>query len=169
MKVLIEELQSRGHEITVLRPSDSWLIKPESPHYKTITISSSAEFDQKEFESFVSTVLGRGGTSLWSQLQQEYEKIEKFDQMHEKALEPVGKMFEDTKLMQSLRNAKYDVVLTDPAFGGGVFLAHRLGLPLVLNVRWTVQGDGHSAIAPSPLSYVPMPGIELTDKMTFPQ
>ncbi|XP_072243338.1 UDP-glucuronosyltransferase 2B31-like isoform X2 [Leuresthes tenuis] len=57
----------------------------------------------------------------------------------------------------------------DPAFGGGVLLGHRLGLPLVLNVRWTIQGEGHQAIAPSPLSYVPIPGSELTDKMTFTQ
>uniref|UniRef100_A0A667YRL0 UDP glucuronosyltransferase 5 family, polypeptide D1 n=1 Tax=Myripristis murdjan TaxID=586833 RepID=A0A667YRL0_9TELE len=71
--------------------------------------------------------------------------------------------------MQSFRDAKYDVVLTDPVVGGGVLLAHRLSLPLVLNVRWTVQGEGHFAIAPSPLSYVPLPGTELTDKMTFPQ
>ncbi len=44
-----------------------------------------------------------------------------------------------------------------------------LGLKLVLDVRWTVQGEGHHAIAPSLLSYVPIPGTELTDKMTFPQ
>ncbi|CAB1417423.1 unnamed protein product [Pleuronectes platessa] len=59
--------------------------------------------------------------------------------------------------------------LEDPAIGGGVLLGHRLGLPLVFNVRWTIQGEGHQAIAPSPVSYVPIQESELTDKMTFNQ
>ncbi|XP_063052645.1 UDP-glucuronosyltransferase 2A3-like [Engraulis encrasicolus] len=87
--------------------------------------------------------------------------------MHKDICTMVTMMFEDESLMMSLRDAKYDLVLTDPAFGGGVFLAHRLQLPLVLNVRWTVRGEAHLAIAPSPLSYIPFPGAELTDKMTF--
>ncbi|KAM9360877.1 UDP-glucuronosyltransferase 2A2-like [Symphorus nematophorus] len=171
MNVLIEELHSRGHEITVLRPSDSWYIKPESPHYKSITINSPAGFDAENFGSFVSTMLNlrREGASLWSRISLEYELVEQFYQMHKQVLQMVGGMFEDITLMQSLRDAEYDLVLTDPAIGGGVLLAHRLGLPLVLNVRWTVQGEGHQAIAPSPFSYVPIPGTELTDKMTFSQ
>ncbi len=171
MKVLIEELQSRGHEITVLRPSDSWYIKPESPHYKSITINSSAGFDEEHFGSFVTTMLNmrRQGASLWRRISLEYEIVEQFYQLNKQVLVMLGEIFEDTKLMKTLLDAKYDVVLTDPAIGGGVLLAHRLGLPLVLNVRWTVQGEGHHAIAPSPLSYVPIPGAELTDKMTFSQ
>uniref|UniRef100_A0A3B4FLQ0 UDP glucuronosyltransferase 5 family, polypeptide D1 n=1 Tax=Pundamilia nyererei TaxID=303518 RepID=A0A3B4FLQ0_9CICH len=89
--------------------------------------------------------------------------------MNKKVLEMVECMFEDTKLMQSLHDAKYDLVLTDPWTGAGVFMAHRLHLPLVFNVRWTIQGEGHFAIAPSPLSYIPTPRSELTDKMTFIQ
>ncbi|XP_056232708.1 UDP-glucuronosyltransferase 2A2-like [Seriola aureovittata] len=171
MKVIIEELHSRGHEITVLRPSDTWYIKPESPHYKSITINSSAGFDEKRFGSFVTTMLNlrREGASLWTRMSLEYELITQFYQMHKKVLEMVGDIFDNPELMQSLHDAKYDMVLTDPAIGGGVLLAHRLALPLVFNVRWTIQGEGHQAIAPSPLSYVPLPGIELTDKMTFTQ
>nr|XP_046241822.1 UDP-glucuronosyltransferase 2A1-like [Scatophagus argus] len=169
MKVLIEELHSKGHEITVLRSSDSWYIKPESPHYKSITLNSSAGFDEERFGSFVKRMLSmrREGASLWSRISLEYELMEQFYQMNKQVLQMLGDMFENTKLMQSLHDAKYDLVLTDPAIGAGVLLSHRLGLPLVLNVRWTVQGEGHQAIAPSPLSYVPIPGTDLTDKMTF--
>ncbi|XP_067377060.1 UDP-glucuronosyltransferase 2A2-like [Channa argus] len=119
MKVIVEELHSRGHEVTVLRPSDSWFIKPDSPHYKSITIKSSAGFDEEGFGSFV------------------------------------------TKMLNIQRK--------DPGIGGGVLVGHRLGLPLVFNVRWTIQGEGHQAIAPSPLSYVPVHGSQLTDSMTFTQ
>lgn len=171
MKVLIEELHSRGHEITVLRPLDSWYIKSESPHYKSITINSSAGFDEEQFGMFVTTMLSlrREGASLWSRISLEYELVEQFYQLHKQLMQMVGEMFENSKLMQTFRDAKYDLVLTDPAVGPGVLLAHRLGLPLVLNVRWTIQGEGHHSIAPSPLSYVPIPGAELTDKMTFSQ
>ncbi|XP_051279531.1 UDP-glucuronosyltransferase 2A2-like [Dicentrarchus labrax] len=171
MKVLIEELHSRGHEITVLRPSDSWYIKPESPHYQSITVNSTAGFDEESFGSFVTTMVNmrREGASLWTRISLEYELVEMFYQMNKQVIEMVGEMFENTKLMQSLRNAKYDLVLTDPAIGAGVLLGHRLGLPLVFNVRWTIQGEGHHAIAPTPFSFIPIPGTELTDKMTFPQ
>ncbi|XP_040897465.1 UDP-glucuronosyltransferase 2A2-like [Toxotes jaculatrix] len=171
MNVIIQELHSRGHEITVLRPSDTWYIKADSPHYKSITINSSAGFDEERFGSFVTTMLNmrRGGASLWTRLSLEYELMVQFYQMHRQLLQMVEEMFENTTLMQSLRDDKYDLVLTDPAIGGGVLLGHRLGLPLVFNVRWTVQGEGHQAIAPSPVSYVPIPGTELTDKMTFTQ
>uniref|UniRef100_A0A8C2ZCG7 Uncharacterized protein n=1 Tax=Cyclopterus lumpus TaxID=8103 RepID=A0A8C2ZCG7_CYCLU len=71
--------------------------------------------------------------------------------------------------MQSFHEAKYDVVLTDPAVGVGAMLARRLRVPLVFNVRWTIQGEAHLLIAPSPLSYIPFTATELTDKMTFLQ
>ncbi|KAM3616738.1 uncharacterized protein V6R79_022432 [Siganus canaliculatus] len=171
MKVLTEELYSRGHEITVLRPSDSWYIKPESPYYTSITVNSSAGFNEELFGFFVTRMLNmrREGASFWNRISLEYELVEQFYQMNKQVIQMVGEMFENTKLMQKLHDAKFDLVLTDPAVGAGVLLSHRLGLPLVLNVRWTIQGEAHHAIAPSPFSYVPIPGTELTDNMTFSQ
>uniref|UniRef100_A0A3P9PAH2 UDP glucuronosyltransferase 5 family, polypeptide D1 n=1 Tax=Poecilia reticulata TaxID=8081 RepID=A0A3P9PAH2_POERE len=141
MIVIIEELYARGHDVTMVWPSNSWYIKPDSPYYKSIRINITAGFDPKSFGSY----------------------------MHMHALQMVEQIFEDEALLQSLRDAKYDLVLTDPAIGGGVLLGHRLGLPLVYNVRWTIQGEGHQAITPSPLSYIPTTGSMLTDRMTFMQ
>lgn len=76
-------------------------------------------------------------------------------------------MLDDKHLVKSLIDSEYDLVLTDPAIATGVVLAKYLKLPLVLNVRWITSGDGHFAIAPSPLSYIPVPGSGLTDKMDF--
>ncbi|XP_026200000.1 UDP-glucuronosyltransferase 2B31-like isoform X2 [Anabas testudineus] len=171
MKILIKELHSRNHEVTVLRPSDSWYIKPDSFYYKTLNLKSSGGIDKEGFGSLVTTLLTtrREGASLWFRISMEYELMLQVYEINKKLLQTVEGMFENSKLMQSLRDAKYDLLLTDPAYGGGVLLGYRLGLPLVFNVRWTVQGEGHQAIAPSPLSYVPIPGAMLTDKMTFTQ
>uniref|UniRef100_A0A672K4H4 UDP-glucuronosyltransferase n=1 Tax=Sinocyclocheilus grahami TaxID=75366 RepID=A0A672K4H4_SINGR len=49
----------------------------------------------------------------------------------------------------------------------GVILGTYLGLPMVFNVRWITNGEGHFAIAPSPLSYIPTIGSRVTDKMSF--
>lgn len=81
----------------------------------------------------------------------------------------ITRVLEDGELIQSLQDAKFDLVLTDPGIGGGTILARVLHLPLVYNVRWTIQGEAHLVIAPSPLSYVPYTPTELTDKMTFLQ
>ncbi|XP_038131419.1 UDP-glucuronosyltransferase 2B31-like [Cyprinodon tularosa] len=171
MNIIVEELHARGHEVTVLRPSDTWYIKPNSPHYKAITINSPAGFDKQNFGTYVMNTIKmrRYGSSLWSRLSLEYDLLQTFYQMGKQVLEMVENIFEDKEMMQSLRDAKYDLVLTDPTIGGGVLLGHRLGLPLVFNVRWTIQGEAHQAIAPSPLSYIPIPGTELTDRMTFMQ
>ncbi|XP_042276554.1 UDP-glucuronosyltransferase 2B20-like [Thunnus maccoyii] len=171
MKVIVEELHSRRHEITVLRPSDSWYIKAESHQYKTITINSPGGCDEESLGSFTYKLMNmrREGASIWSRISLEYEFLTQSYQLNKQMVKMMVDVFENKKLMQSLHDGKYDVVLTDPALGGGVLLAHRLGLPLVLNVRWTVQGEAHHSIAPSPLSYVPIPATELTDKMTFSQ
>lgn len=174
MKILIEELSTRGHNITVIRPQHSFIFGEETDHYQLIKLKSVAGFGDESFTRFVSQwlQLRRGwNTSFFEKLKAFSKGSMEFMTMignaHQSVIESVQEIFENDKLMQLLQEAKYDVVLTDPCFGGGVLLAHRLGLPLVLNVRWTIMEDGHHTVAPSPLSYVPVAGSELTDKMTF--
>ncbi|KAJ7985977.1 hypothetical protein DPEC_G00346050 [Dallia pectoralis] len=171
MKVIIEELHSRGHSVSVVRPSDSWYIKGTSLHYKSITVDVPGGADEEFFRSFVSRQIQiqREGKSAWTRLSLDMELKDRFSEMHRKVCEMVIHMFGDKELMESIRETQYDLVLTDPANGGGVMLAHYLKVPLVFNVRWTVHGEAHFAIAPSPLSYVPFPIAELTDEMGFSQ
>ncbi|XP_071371471.1 UDP-glucuronosyltransferase 2C1-like [Centroberyx affinis] len=178
MKILIEELHLKGHDITVVRASDSWYIEEMSPFYTSVTIPSTGEL-KDFFEMFVSQQLemkihsAQQGTPfwsrIWSRIHMELEILGQFSQFHKRMSEIIVEMFEDENLMQSFHDAKYDLVLTDPGIAGGTILAHRLQLPLVFNVRWTILGEAHFVIAPSPLSYIPFTATELTDKMTFPQ
>ncbi|XP_047436859.1 UDP-glucuronosyltransferase 2A2-like [Mugil cephalus] len=169
MKVLVEGLHLKGHAVTVIRAMDSWYISESSPHYNTITVDVAGGGDEDFFRLFVSEVIKikRSKGSAWARLALDLELKDKFFELHRKICEVIVHMFENKDLMKSFQEAKYDVVLTDPSNGGGVLLAHYLGLPLVFNARWTVHGEAHFAIAPSPLSYVPLPPSELTDQMTF--
>ncbi|XP_042371261.1 UDP-glucuronosyltransferase 2A2-like [Plectropomus leopardus] len=169
MRVLVEELHTRGHTVTVIRAADSWYIREASPHYNTVTVDVAGGGNEDFFRLFVSEVIKikRSKGSAWARFALDMELKEKFFELHKKVCEVIVHIFENEELMKFLRDAKYDVVLTDPANGGGVMLAHYLGLPLVFNARWTVHGEAHFAVAPSPLSYVPLPPSELTDQMTF--
>lgn len=176
MKVLIEELHTKGHEVTVVRASDSWYISEKSPFYQSVTLLGPNGFEDNMETHLVQHLKirleGRNPaywSRFWTTLQLRQAIVEQFSQFHKGMSEMVTQIFEDGNLMLSLQEAKYDVLLTDPGFGGGAFLARRLQVPLIYNVRWTIQGEAHFLIAPSPLSYVPFTAAELTDKMTFPQ
>lgn len=169
MNVLVQELHSRGHHVTVIRAADSWYVKEQSPYYHSITVDFSVGGDEAFFKSFVyrQIQIQRDKGSIFARMSLDNELKNRFSEMHRKICEMVIHIIEDAKLINSIREAEYDVMLTDPANGGGVVLAHYLHLPLVFNVRWTVHGEGHFAVAPSPLSFVPFPLSMLTDKMTF--
>ncbi|XP_061602210.1 UDP-glucuronosyltransferase 2A2-like isoform X2 [Cololabis saira] len=169
MRILVEELHRRGHSVTVVRASDSWYISEISPYYNAITVDVVAGGNEDFYRAFVSEVIRikRSKGSILARFALDMELKNTFFELHKNICELIMHMFENKELMKSLQEAKYDIVLTDPVNGGGVFLAHYLGLPLVFNARWTVHGEAHFAIAPSPLSYVPLPPSELTDKMTF--
>lgn len=171
MNILIQELHSKGHHITVIRPADGWYIKEHSPYYQSLTIDFAVGGDESFFKEFVARQLQirREGSSYWTRFSLDMELKDKFTEMHRNICQMIIHIIDDPKLIGSLRDAQFDVMLTDPANGGGVVLAHYLSLPLVFNVRWTVHGEGHFAVAPSPLSYVPIPLSMLTDQMTFSQ
>ncbi|TWW57163.1 UDP-glucuronosyltransferase 2B15 [Takifugu flavidus] len=71
MKILLELLHSRGHEITVIRSSTSWYISEVSPYYTSITIAQdhSHHIESQDFmTSFLkrSIEIGGGkGADLW--------------------------------------------------------------------------------------------------------
>ena len=177
MKVIIQELHAKGHEVTVVRASDSWYISEKSPLYTSVNVPSPGGFEKKYFEVFLDQLLeirlqGKGASTwskIWTHIQMKRLVVEQFSLLHKGMSEMIVQMLEDENLMRSFHEAKYDMVLTDPGVGSGTILARRLQVPLVFNVRWTIQGEAHLLIAPSPLSYVPFTATELTDKMSFPQ
>uniref|UniRef100_A0A668AI52 UDP-glucuronosyltransferase n=1 Tax=Myripristis murdjan TaxID=586833 RepID=A0A668AI52_9TELE len=171
MDIFIKALHSRGHSVTVIRTTKSWYIKESSPHYDSITIPVTEGFDPEFVNPILRKMIDieRGDSSLINFASLQVEMFSAMLNIHRMVNKMATDMFRDKFLMNSLKESKYDLVLTDPAWGAGIMLAHSLKLPLVYNVRWITSGEGHLAISPSPLSYIPVTGSGLSDKMTFVQ
>ncbi|XP_040049999.2 UDP-glucuronosyltransferase 2B20 [Gasterosteus aculeatus] len=172
MKILVEALHSQGHQITVVRSSTSWYVSEFSPHYTSITVTQehTQNLESQDYmTSFLkrSIEIRRNKGTLWAFVKFYNNLFDMMGENHKVVAKLIVSIFENKTLIAELKEAGYDLFLTDPAFPGGVLLAHYLQLPLVFNVRWLFNGEAHFAIAPSPLSYVPHLFTDNSDKMDF--
>ncbi|XP_047235069.1 UDP-glucuronosyltransferase 2A2-like isoform X2 [Girardinichthys multiradiatus] len=170
MKILLEELHARGHNITVIRASTSWYIPEKSTLYTTITIELDVGLENF-FDIYLQEQMTaqREGVSLMTFFKLTKDFLSMITQAHLLWCDATTQIFQNQNLVKSLNDSQYDLILADPAMGPGAVIAKYLKLPLVLNVRWITSGEGHFVLAPSPLSYIPVPGSGLTDKMDFTQ
>lgn len=172
MEIQLKALHSRGHSITIIRSSQSWYIKESSDFYQTITVPLEGENNNQEsITKIVNSVMAyeRGALPLTNFLYTTVGMFSTFTAFHRNVCTYVSAILDNKELISLMKASKYDVMLTDPCWGGGVILAKYLNLPLVYNVRWLVTADAHFAFAPSPVSYIPITGTGFTDKMTFLQ
>ncbi|KAK7925962.1 hypothetical protein WMY93_008272 [Mugilogobius chulae] len=165
MKVLLEELHSHGHKLTLMRSNHSWYIEEQSHLYSTIHIPS--KFDLKFFGVFLEKQLQAQIEGLASLLFFAPEFISLFKNIHQMWQDDIHYVFNNKTLLKELKDAKYDLMLTDSGGTLGLILAKYLNLPLVLNARWFNALDSHFVFAPSPVSYIPVTGSGFTDKMDF--
>ncbi|MEQ2253632.1 hypothetical protein ILYODFUR_034220 [Ilyodon furcidens] len=169
MKIILEELHSRGHEITVLRSAKSWYIPSNSSIYTSINVPMFEDEANRDFYiKMLQDVMDRRSYPTFIRtFYQQHLLTSKIGDCHKMLARSATKILEDAVLMKKLKDTKFDLMLTDPAFSLGVILGGYLKLPKVFNVRWINNGEGHQTIAPSPVSYVPVSGSELQDQMNF--
>ncbi|XP_035806760.1 UDP-glucuronosyltransferase 2C1-like isoform X2 [Amphiprion ocellaris] len=169
MDILLQALHSRGHNLTIVRSSKSWYIKDNSTYYSTYTVPVERGLDKEFITRIIYEIMEfeRGSLPLANFFHLTVGMFSSFVDAHKAVGEFISALLSDRELMRMLNDTKFDVVLTDPCWGGGPILAKYLNLPLVYNVRWLVVGEAHLAIAPSPTSYIPTTGTGLTDSMSF--
>ncbi|XP_048418940.1 UDP-glucuronosyltransferase 2A1-like [Stegostoma tigrinum] len=172
MRILIEELTPRGHNITVLYASPSLYIKEKPDLNKYIVV----EMQRNASENTSAEVIQNFVKNALEALQNGYDSYAFLNEImsflwncHIWTREFIVAIFENKHLLRQLETAHFDLVLTDPAFPTGSIVAYYLKLPVVYNVRWVTTGEAHFLTAPSPLSYVPTHGLKLSDKMNFLQ
>nr|XP_054587868.1 UDP-glucuronosyltransferase 2C1-like isoform X2 [Nothobranchius furzeri]XP_054587871.1 UDP-glucuronosyltransferase 2C1-like [Nothobranchius furzeri] len=169
MEVLLKALHSRGHNITVAHSSKSWFVVNNSSFYSTLTVPVERGVERDFVQELLLQMIKfqRGTLPLTTVLHLVASMFSKMSELHRNIGEFVPALLDDPGLVRKLHDGKFDLVLTDPSWGNGVIVAKYLNLPLVYNVRWLIPEDAQLAIAPSPLSYIPIVQSGFTDKMTF--
>ncbi|KAL1271629.1 hypothetical protein QQF64_030645 [Cirrhinus molitorella] len=172
MQVILRKLHSHSHSLTIVRSSKSWYIQENSSLYTTIMVNPMGTEDvgADYFKKLIERSLTLQRMSPFFRfMEQQKDLINVIKVFHNGALRMISAILDDAALVERLREAKFDLLLTDPAFPAGVLLANFLHLPMVYNVRWLNAGDAHMQIAPSPPSYIPMYNSLLHDRMSFLQ
>ncbi|XP_031426690.1 UDP-glucuronosyltransferase 2B13-like [Clupea harengus] len=171
MEILIGALHNQGHSITMVRSTKSWYIKADSPYYDSVTVSVDKGFNEEFVKPFLVQIMEieRGSRSFIDFIHFQLLFSLALYRLHDISCHMAASMFEDRALMRHLNESQFDLVLTDPSSAEGILLAHYLKLPLVHNARWLTSTEGHFSLAPSPVSYIPVTGSGLSDKMTFLQ
>lgn len=170
MQVILRELHARGHTLTVVRSVRSWYIRENPVLYKSVNVDPppSEDFSAEMFNALLQRSLHlQTMSSLRYFLEQQSVVTHTLRTVHASVLQIISTILDDTVLTTKLREERFDLLLTDPAFPAGVLLANYLNMPLVYNVRWLNTADAHYAIAPSPPSFVPMYNSFLTANMSL--
>ncbi|XP_052054646.1 UDP-glucuronosyltransferase 2B1-like [Apodemus sylvaticus] len=170
IKIILDELVHRGHEVTVLVSSASVLIKPSNEtsfNFEIFSVPLSNEDLEHSFENWVGEwAYDFRKDSIWTF----YSKMQKLCSEYSDVIQSFCKAVVWNKtLMKKLQGSKFDVILADAAGPCGELLAELLETPLVYSLRFGMgyRHEKYSGGLPLPPSYVPVVLSELSDHMTF--
>ncbi|XP_006983865.2 UDP-glucuronosyltransferase 2B1 [Peromyscus maniculatus bairdii] len=170
IKMILDELLQRGHEVTVLTSSASVLIEPSkesSINFEIYPVPLSKDDLQYTFEEWVTRwTYDFQKPSLWIY----YSKMQQIFNEYSDVIESFCRAVVWNKsLMKKLQGSKFDVILADAVGPCGELLAEVLKTPLVYSLRFCpgYKCEKYSGGLPLPPSYVPVVLSELTDHMTF--
>nr|ADC91921.1 UDP glucuronosyltransferase 1 family polypeptide a3 isoform 1 [Danio rerio] len=166
MKILVEEMSSRGHEMVVLVPETSILIG-KSGNFTTKSFRVPYSFDElnAHVDHIRKTAIEKAPRFI--DIVGALGNLIQFTNMQVKACE--GLLY-DEPLMKSLRDMKFDALLTDPFLPCGSVIADYFSMPAVYFLRGIpCRLDEAAAQCPSPPSFIPRFFTGYTDKMTFSQ
>ncbi|XP_028608464.1 UDP-glucuronosyltransferase 2A1 isoform X6 [Grammomys surdaster] len=171
VKIIIDELLRKEHNVTVLVASGALFITPSVSPSLTFEIYP-VPFGKEKIESvikdFVLTWLENrpSPSTIWTFYKEMAKVIEEFHLVSRGICDGVLK---NEKLMAKLQKEKFEVLLSDPVFPCGDIVALKLGIPFIYSLRFSPAStvEKHCGKVPFPPSYVPAILSELTDQMSF--
>uniref|UniRef100_A0A8D0EH95 UDP-glucuronosyltransferase n=1 Tax=Strix occidentalis caurina TaxID=311401 RepID=A0A8D0EH95_STROC len=171
VKVLLEELVLRGHEVTVLVPSSNLLIDYQdtsSPFtFEVLQVPFTQKTLHAAMEDFLNFWMNEvSNVSPWKIMWKMKEDLEVFTNMSKQVCDT---LVMNPQLIAKLKQAKFDVLIADPLSAGGELVAEILAIPFVYSFRFS-EGNVVERLCgglPSPPSYVPASTRGLTDQMSF--
>ncbi|MCQ6482835.1 UDP-glycosyltransferase family protein, partial [Vibrio parahaemolyticus] len=170
IKIILDELVQRGHEVTVLRPSAYYVLDPKkSPGLKFETFPTSFSNDVMEI-IFAKAVerwtyeVPRDTCLSYSPLLQNI-----FDEYSDYCLTLCKDTVSNKQLMAKLQESKFDVILSDAIGPCGELIAELLQIPFLYSIRFSpgYQIEKSSGRFLLPPSYVPVILSGLGGQMTF--
>ncbi|AWP12759.1 putative UDP-glucuronosyltransferase-like [Scophthalmus maximus] len=166
MKILVKELNRRGHDVLVLVPENSLLIH-DSASYKTETYQVS--FTSGELDEMMSE-LKTGLFLKPPKITDLFVNVQRFVNFTSIQLKACEDLLHNQPLMRRLRGVGFDTVLTDPFVPCGSIVARVFSIPVVYFLRGLpCELDLKANQCPTPPSYVPVSYSGNTNIMTFPQ
>ncbi|KFP31628.1 UDP-glucuronosyltransferase 2A2, partial [Colius striatus] len=171
VKVVLEELIGRGHEVTVLVPSSNLLIDyrdTSSPFtFEVLQVPFTQEKLYALMDDFISFWTNEASNLFpWEIMWRMKKDLKVFANMSK---ETCDTLVTNSELVAKLQQAKFDILIADPLCIGGELVAQILEIPFVYTFRFS-EGNVVERLCgglPSPPSYVPASTIGLTDQMSF--
>ncbi|XP_076993132.1 UDP-glucuronosyltransferase 2A3-like [Tamandua tetradactyla] len=170
IKIILEELTERGHEVTVLAFSHNYLInrnKLSTPNFELIPVPNDEETFTNTMNQFLDMAINvLPKMSPWQAAVKLQDFMLQTSGIVKNLCESV--VYNQT-LMKKLKEANYNVMIMDPVVPCGDLIAELLSVPFVHTLRASIGGmlEKYCGKLPAPPSYVPVPMTGLGDKMTF--
>ncbi|XP_057584284.1 UDP-glucuronosyltransferase 2A2 isoform X1 [Hippopotamus amphibius kiboko] len=171
IKIILEELNQRNHNVTVLASSATLFINsnPDSPvNFEVIPVSYKKSNIDSLIEHMIMLWIDHRPTplTLWTFYKELGKLLDTFFRINVQICDGV---LNNPKLMARLQKGGFDVLLADPVTICGDLVALKLGIPFMYTLRFSPAStvERHCGKIPAPVSYVPAALSELTDQMTF--
>ncbi|EDL89823.1 rCG57123 [Rattus norvegicus] len=170
IKIILEELVQKGHEVTVLRPSASVFLDPkETSDLKFVTFPTS--FSSHDLENFFTRFVNVWTYELPRDTCLSYFLYlqDTIDEYSDYCLTVCKEAVSNKQFMTKLQESKFDVVFSDAIGPCGELIAELLQIPFLYSLRfspgYTIEKYIGGVLFPP--SYVPMIFSGLAGQMTF--
>ncbi|KAM4708015.1 UDP-glucuronosyltransferase 2A2-like isoform 1-T1 [Discoglossus pictus] len=170
LKLVLEELVRKGHEITVLVPAVNLLIdhtQPSPLKFELFPVPFTKEKFEETFEEFIKLwVYEVPYLSYWEFYKRIKNAMAGAQLLQKQTCDGV---FKNMELLDRLQMKKFDVLISDPLVPCGEIVAEVLKVPFVYTFRFSMGNSMERLCGklPSPSSYVPGAMVELSDSMSF--
>ncbi|PKK29565.1 UDP-glucuronosyltransferase 1-1 [Columba livia] len=164
MRVVLEKLWERGHEIVAVIPEATLLLNSsQSFTIKTYSVPYTQEFLDESYNSIGENSFGNSPT-----LENFVFLLINMSELTNIFSSACRHLLYNKELMKYLNDTKFDAIMTDPVLPCGPIVAENLSLPSVYFMRGLpCTLDYQAAQCPSPFSYVPKTFTSSADHMTF--
>lgn len=173
IKVIIEEMIHRGHNVSILLSTGSLFIKPSDVPAAKFEMYP-VPFGKDAIDTLIKDIImlwlfNRPTAFTFHKFYQELGTlVSKANDLNRQMCEGV---LANQELMVQLQRRKYDVLISDPVTICGDLVAVKLEIPFVYTLRFTPAStvERHCGKIPAPPSYAPAVLSELTDRLSFPE